>query len=83
MLRMIFIAYTLLVIGLSLIPTAMAGGGMHSDKFAHFIAYGAMGFLAYISVRSINKRVSFDAISGSLLGWIVLKSDLRKLLSDA
>ena len=57
MLKLIFIAYTLLVITLSLIPTAIGGSGMYVDKLAHFIAYGGMGFLAYISVGSVNKRV--------------------------
>ena len=57
MLKLIFIAYTLLVITLSLIPTAIGGSVMYADKLAHFIAYGGMGFLAYISVGSVNKRV--------------------------
>jgi len=57
MLKLIFIAYTLLVMTLSLIPTAIGGSAMYADKLAHFIAYGGMGFLAYISVGSVNKRV--------------------------
>ncbi|TFG76807.1 MAG: hypothetical protein E4H21_05315 [Thermodesulfobacteriales bacterium] len=52
MIQLIFTGYTLLVISLSLIPTAAVGGGLHSDKLAHFLAYGGMGFLAYISVKS-------------------------------
>jgi hypothetical protein len=57
MLKLIFIAYALLVMTFSLIPTAIGGSVMYSDKLAHFIAYGGMGFLAYISVASVNKRV--------------------------
>jgi len=44
MLKLIFIAYTLLVMTLSLIPTAIGGSAMYADKLAHFIAYGGMGF---------------------------------------
>jgi glycopeptide antibiotics resistance protein len=54
--QLIFIAYVLLVITLSLIPTAMGGSGLYSDKLAHFLAYGGMGFLAYMSVDSVKKR---------------------------
>jgi len=57
MLKLIFIAYALLVMTFSLIPTAIGGSAMYADKLAHFIAYGGMGFLAYISVASVNKRV--------------------------
>jgi len=56
MLQLIFIAYVLLVIILSLIPTAALGGELHVDKIAHIIAYGIMGFLAYLSVSSVRKR---------------------------
>ncbi|MEX1000328.1 MAG: VanZ family protein [Thermodesulfobacteriota bacterium] len=57
MIQLIFAGYILLVIFLSLIPTAAIGAGMHSDKLAHFLAYGGMGFLAYISVQSRHKKV--------------------------
>lgn len=56
MIQLILIFYILLVIALSLIPTASIGDGLHSDKLAHFIAYGVMGLLAYISVDSIRKK---------------------------
>ena len=56
MVQLIFIAYVLLVITLSLIPTAMGGSGLYSDKLAHFLAYGGMGFLAYMSLDSVKKR---------------------------
>ncbi len=54
MIQLIFTGY--IVIFLSLIPTAAIGVGMHSDKLAYFLAYGGMGFLAYISVQSRHKK---------------------------
>lgn len=54
--QLIFIACVLLVITLSLLPTAMGGSGLYSDKLAHFFAYGGMGFLTYMSVDSAEKR---------------------------
>ena len=66
MLQLIFIAYVLLVIILSLIPTAALGEGLHVDKIAHIIAYGIMGFLAYLSVSSVRKRFYFFFIVISL-----------------
>jgi len=56
MIQLIFTGYILLVIFLSLIPTAALGIGTHSDKLAHFIAYGVMGVLAYLFVESKQKR---------------------------
>lgn len=56
MVQLTLIVYILLVIGLSLIPSAALGNDLQSDKLAHFIAYGVMGLLAYISVDSIRKK---------------------------
>ena len=56
MVQLIFIAYVLLVIALSLIPTAVGESELYSDKLAHLLAYGGMGFLAYMSVDSAKKR---------------------------
>lgn len=56
MIQLIFTGYVLLVIFLSLIPSAAISTGMHSDKLAHFLAYGVMGFLAYVSVESRHNK---------------------------
>ncbi len=42
------------------------GRGLHVDKIAHIIAYGIMGFLAYLSVSSVRKRFYFFFIVISL-----------------
>jgi len=115
MLQLIFIVYILLVITISLIPTAIGGSGLYSDKLAHFLAYGGMGFLAYMSVDSVKKRFylflliislgvvleffqffipgrsasfldvianTIGVVSGYFAGWLVLATDLRKLVLD-
>lgn len=56
MLQTIFIAYVLFVIVLSLIPLPSTGTAMYTDKIIHFLMYGIMGFLAYISVPSKSGR---------------------------
>lgn len=57
MIQLILTGYIILVIFLSLIPSAAIGGAMPSDKLAHFLAYGVMGVLASLSVKSISKKV--------------------------
>lgn len=59
MLQLVFIAYVLLVIFLSLIPLPSTGGGVYKDKIAHFIMYAGMASLAYVSVRSMRKKLYF------------------------
>lgn len=56
MLQTIFIAYVLFVIVLSLVPLPSTGTAVYQDKIAHFLMYGIMGFLAYISVPSEGRR---------------------------
>lgn len=56
MLQTIFIAYTLFVIVLSLLPLPSTGASLYKDKIVHFIMYGLMGFLVYISVPSHSRR---------------------------
>ncbi len=57
MLQLVFIAYALLVIFLSLIPAPSAGGGMYTDKIVHFFIYAGMAFLAYVSVQSMRRKL--------------------------
>lgn len=66
MVQLILISYILLVIFLSLIPTAALVSGMPSDKLAHFLAYGVMGGLAYLSVESKAKKAYLFIIIISL-----------------
>lgn len=67
MLQLVFIAYVLLVIFLSLIPLPSSGGGMYTDKIAHFVMYAGIAFLAYVSVRPMRKRL-YLLVSSILLG---------------
>ena len=111
MVQILFILNIIFVVYFSVNTSVANGGVSYTDEMAHLIAYGAMGFLAYLSANSINKRVYFflliiglgltlelvqsflpsrsaslvdiianffGAVSGYLLGWLALKSGLRK-----
>ena len=56
MLQTIFIAYTLFIIVLSLLPLPSTGSSLYKDKIVHFLMYGIMGLLVYVSVPSESKR---------------------------
>ena len=66
MIQIALIAYILLIIALSLIPTPVANSGMYSDKIAHLLAYGVMGILAFLSVKGIKMRIYLFIIVFSL-----------------
>ncbi|MEQ9618511.1 MAG: VanZ family protein [Deltaproteobacteria bacterium] len=73
MLQTIFIAYTLFVIVLSLLPLPSAGTAIYKDKIVHFLMYGLMALLAYISVPSEGKRkhlLAFIIILGAAIELI-------------
>jgi len=66
MIQIALIGYILLVIALSLIPTPVASSGMYSDKIAHLLAYGVMGVLAFLSVRTKKRRIYLFIVIFSL-----------------
>lgn len=57
MIQLIFIAYTLFVIFLSLFPLPAAGAVGYTDKIVHFVLYGVMVFIAYVSVSTLRRRL--------------------------
>ena len=57
MLQVIFIAYILVVINLSLLPTAFASSGAYADKLSHLAAYCVMGIIAYFAGNSVKTRI--------------------------
>ncbi len=57
MIQLIFIAYTLFVIFLSLIPLPASAQTGYTDKIVHFLLYGIMVFIAYVSVSTLKRRL--------------------------
>ena len=57
MIQLIFIAYTVFVIFLSLFPLPAAGAVGYTDKIIHFVLYGIMVFIAYVSVSTLKRRL--------------------------
>jgi VanZ family protein len=57
MVQVIFIAYVLLVIFVSLLPQPAGIGGGNLDKIVHVSLYFVMGVLAYIAFNTLGKRI--------------------------
>lgn len=73
MLQLTFIAYVVFVIAATLVPEADMGVTVYKDKAAHFIAYFAMGVLAWVSVATIKRRLYllfFSVVLGIVLEFM-------------
>lgn len=57
MIQLIFIAYTLVVIFLSLFPLPASAAVGYTDKIVHFVLYGILVFIAYVSVSTLKRRL--------------------------
>ena len=57
MIQLIFIAYTLFVIFLSLFPLPASPAVGYTDKVVHFVLYGILVFVAYVSVSTLKRRL--------------------------
>ena len=75
MIQLIFITYTLFVIFLSLFPLPASAAVGYTDKIVHFVLYGVMVFIAYVSVSTLKRRLLlylFAIVLGIILEFFQL-----------
>jgi VanZ family protein len=62
-------------------PEELVGGRLPSDKLMHFVAYGVLGFLAALVLRSRGRLVARFAplLAAGLAGWCVIDEATQPL----